>query len=25
MMDDTKRFNPILLKDIDTLVQKARR
>jgi|SRR5581483_6341871 len=25
MMDDAKRFNPILLQDIDTLVQKARR
>jgi len=25
MMDDAKRFNPILLKDIDTLVQKAQR
>jgi pimeloyl-ACP methyl ester carboxylesterase len=25
MMDDAKRFNPILLKDIDALVQKARR
>ncbi len=25
MMDDTQRFNPVLLRDIDTLVQRAHR